>query len=153
MRTFAEALFFVVLTAWIGGMWAIGYLVAPVLFAGLGDRQLAGALAGQLFAIMGWVSFACGGYLVGYLTMRLGGGVFKRTAFWLVLVLLATTAAAQFGIQPIMAQLKAEAWPREVMETVLRDRFATWHGISSVLYLLQSLLGVWLVASANRELR
>jgi hypothetical protein len=62
-------------------------------------------------------------------------------------------AASQFGIQPLMAQLKADALPREVMESVLRDRFATWHGVSSILYLMQSLLGLWLVAWGGRGLR
>jgi hypothetical protein len=36
------------------------------------------------------------------------------------------------------------------MESVLRNRFATWHGVSSILYLVQSLLGLLLVASAGR---
>jgi hypothetical protein len=36
------------------------------------------------------------------------------------------------------------------MESVLRNRFATWHGVSSILYLVQSLLGLLLVASAAR---
>jgi hypothetical protein len=52
-----------------------------------------------------------------------------------------------------MAQLKADALPREVMESVLRDRFATWHGISSILYLMQSMLGLWLVVWSNRGLK
>ena len=62
-------------------------------------------------------------------------------------------AASQFGIQPLMALLKADALPREVMESVLRDRFATWHGVSSILYLVQSVLGLWVVVWSNRGLR
>lgn len=153
MRNFTEALYFIALTAWIGGMWVIGYVVAPTLFATLGDRQLAGLVAGKLFAVMGWIGLGCGAYLLVFLLGRLGGGAFRRAAFWLTLAILALTAASQFGIQPLMAQLKAEAWPREVMETVLRDRFAAWHGISSILYLVQSILGLWLVVSASRGLR
>ncbi|HJW23297.1 MAG TPA: DUF4149 domain-containing protein [Rhodocyclaceae bacterium] len=153
MRNFTEALYFIALTAWIGGMWVIGYVAAPTLFATLGDRQLAGLVAGKLFAVMGWIGLGCGAYLAGFLLIRLGGGAFRRAAFWLTLVILALTVASQFGIQPLMAQLKAEAWPREVMETVLRDRFAAWHGISSILYLVQSILGLWLVVSASRGLR
>jgi hypothetical protein len=49
--------------------------------------------------------------------------------------------------------LKLDALPREVMESVLRDRFATWHGVSSILYLVQSLLGLWLVVWSSRGLR
>ena len=52
-----------------------------------------------------------------------------------------------------MAQLKADALPRDVMESVMRDRFVAWHGISSILYLVQSLLGVWLVAWSGRGLK
>jgi hypothetical protein len=63
------------------------------------------------------------------------------------------TLASQFGIQPLMAQMKADAWPREVMNSVLRDRFATWHGVSSVLYLVQSVLGIVLALGARRLLR
>ena len=58
----------------------------------------------------------------------------------------------QQGWQPL-AQLKADALPREVMESVLRDRFATWHGISSILYLVQSLLGLCLVVWSARGLK
>ena len=70
-----------------------------------------------------------------------------------VLVMALLVAASQFGIQPLMAQLKADALPREVMQSVLRDRFAAWHGVSSILYLVQSLLGLWLVVWANRGLK
>ncbi|MEO8342514.1 MAG: DUF4149 domain-containing protein, partial [Gallionella sp.] len=39
-------------TAWVGGLWAIGYLAVPVLFYAQPDRQLAGLLAGQMFALV-----------------------------------------------------------------------------------------------------
>jgi hypothetical protein len=39
------------------------------------------------------------------------------------------------------------------MQSVVRDRFATWHGVSSVLYLVVSLLGVLLVAVQERGKR
>ncbi len=153
MRRFADALDVVALTLWVGGLWAIGYLVAPTIFATLADRQLAGILAGKLFALIGWVGLCCAVYLLFSLLFRFGGRALRRGVFWLLLVMLALTAVSQFGVQPWLAQLKAEALPREVMESVLRDRFATWHGISSVLYLVQSLLGVLLVVAAGRGVK
>ena len=42
----------VLLTLWVGGLWAIGYMVAPALFATLEDRALAGNLAGLMFEII-----------------------------------------------------------------------------------------------------
>lgn len=153
MRKLSESFYLVCLTAWIGGLWTVGYLVAPTLFASLADRQSAGMLAGKLFALIGWVGLGAGLYLVAFLVARWRGKVFKLAAFWLLLLMLLLTAASQFGIQPLMAQLKAEALPRDVMESVLKDRFIAWHGISNILYLIQSLFGLWLVATANRGLK
>lgn len=152
-RLLSEALYFVAITLWVGGMWAIGYMVAPVLFSSLGDRQLAGMVAGKLFSLIGWVGLGSAAYLLIFLVARCRGQAFRRAVFWLVLLMALLAAASQFGIQPLLAQLKANALPREVMESVLRDRFAVWHGISSILYLMQSGLGFWLVVWANRGLR
>lgn len=153
MRNLSEALYRVVLTAWIGGLWAVGYLAAPTLFASLGDRQLAGVVAGKLFALIAWVGLGGGAYLLIFLVARWGAAVFRRTVFWLVLSMLLLTAAGHFGIQPLMVQLKAEALPRDVMESVFRDRFIAWHGISSIVYLIESLLGLWLAVWVERGLR
>ncbi|MBK7424430.1 MAG: DUF4149 domain-containing protein [Propionivibrio sp.] len=153
MRRFSEALYFITLTLWVGGLWAIGYLVAPVLFATLADRQLAGLLAGKLFALIGWVGLVSAAYLLLFMLIRLGRSALKRGVFWLLVAMLVLTVLSQFGIQPLLAQLKADALPREVMESVLRDRFAAWHGVSSILYLLQSVLGLLLVVGAGRGLK
>lgn len=153
MRRIADALYFVTLTLWVGALWTIGYLVAPMLFATLADRQQAGLLAGKLFALIGWLGLGCAAYLLIFMVLRTGSAVLKRGVFWLVLLMLMLTAASLFGIQPLLAQLKAAALPREVMESVLRDRFATWHGISSILYLVQSLLGLLLVVGAGRGVK
>ena len=153
MRRLADTLYIIAITLWVGGLWAIGYLAAPVLFASLGDRQLAGVVAGKLFALIGWVGLGCAAYLLLFLVLRWGGRFFKSGVFWLVLVMALMTLASQFGIQPLMVQLKADALPREVMESVLRDRFVAWHGISSILYLAQSLLGAWLVVWSSRGLK
>ena len=153
MRRLSEALYLFAITLWVGGLWAIGYMAAPVLFASLGDRQLAGMVAGKLFALIGWVGLGCAAWLLIFLGSRGRGQVVKRAVFWLVVLMALMTSASQFGIQPLMAQLKLDAMPREVMESVLRDRFAAWHGISSILYLVQSLLGLWLVIWSGRGLK
>ncbi|MEF8714230.1 MAG: DUF4149 domain-containing protein [Accumulibacter sp.] len=154
MRRLADALYDVMLTLWVGGLWAIGYLVAPTLFVVLGsDRQTAGMLAGKLFELMGWVGLACASYLLLFMLLRSGSAVMRRWRFWLLLLMLVLTAVSLFGLQPLLAQLKADALPREVMESVLRNRFAAWHGVSSILYLVQSVLGLLLVTSAGRGAR
>ena len=150
MRRLAEAIYAALLTLWVGGLWAVGYLVAPVLFSMLENRPLAGAVAGRLFELMGWFGLVAATYILVFLLVRHGHRGLRQGAFWLVLLMLLLTAASLFGIQPLMAQLKAEALPREVMESVVRDRFAAWHGISSILYLIQSLLGLCVVIIGGR---
>lgn len=153
MRRLAESLYAITITLWAGGLWAIGYIVAPTLFATLNERALAGEIAGRLFGVIAWVGIGCALYLLVFLAVRQRRAAFKSGVFWLVLVMLLLTLAGYFGIQPILAQLKAEAWPRGVMESMARSRFATWHGVSSGLYLVQSLLGMALVLLQGRGLR
>ena len=153
LRRLSDALYFATLTLWVGGLWTIGYIVAPTLFATLADRQLAAMLAGKLFILIGWIGLGCAAYLLIFMLLRIGRAALKRWSFWLLLLMLGLTAASQFGIHPILAQLKADALPREVMESVMRDRFVTWHGIASILYLLQSVLGLLVVIGAGRGLK
>jgi len=151
MGRFAEALQSIAATLWVGAMWGIGYIVAPVLFSRLGDRALAGLIAGKLFSLIAWVGIGCAIYLLLFRMLRSGTGVFRQGVFWIALLMLALVCAGEFGIQPIMAALKEEALPKQVIESVLRDRFAAWHGVSSVLYIIQSLLGAALVVLLGRS--
>lgn len=153
MRRLSDSLYVLLITLWVGGLWAVGYIVAPVLFQQLPDRQMAGQIAGRLFELIAVVGLSAGAYLLAFLIARWGGAVIKRSVFWIVLVMLLMAVMHLFGIQPLMAQLKLDALPRNVMESVLRDRFATWHGISSILYLMQSLLGLWLALWSARGMR
>ena len=145
MRAFADALQAMAITLWIGGMWAIGFIVAPVLFARLGDRMLAGALAGKLFTLIAWIGIACAVYLLVFRIARFGAACFKQGFFWVTLLMLALVLAGEFGVHPVVENLRIHALPQQVMGSVLRDRFMTWHGVASALYVLQSLLGVALV--------
>ncbi|MBK9020332.1 MAG: DUF4149 domain-containing protein [Sulfuritalea sp.] len=150
MRGLFSALYNIAVTVWVGSLLAIGYLAAPVLFAQLSDRGLAGNLAGVMFSYTAWIGLGCGAYLVLFLLFGKGWRAFQSGVFWIVVLMLVLAAAGHFGVQPILAQLKADALPRQVMESALRSRFATWHGVSSVIYLVQSLLGVALVVLQER---
>lgn len=150
MRGFLSALYNIAVALWVGGLFATGYLAAPVLFSQIADRSLAGAVAGAMFSVMAWVGLACGTYLLLYVLAGKGWRAVQSGVFWIVVLMLALTVAGHFGVQPILAQLKADALPRQVMESALRDRFSTWHGVSSALYLVQSLLGIALVILQER---
>lgn len=153
MRRLADASFLVIITLWVGALWAIGYIAAPTLFAAVDDRVLAGTLAGRMYSVVGWLGLGCGAYLLLFMLLRLGAGAMKRLLFWIVLLMVLLAAAQLFGLQPLIAQLRSESVPRELAEAATRSRFATWHGVASVLYLVQSLLGVFLTVGAARGQR
>jgi uncharacterized membrane protein len=145
MKSFADSLAAVLLVAWVGGLWAIGYIAAPTLFAELSDRQLAGNLAGELFQWIAWVGVVAGSYLLVHRLGRQGFPALKQAYFWIVLAMLLLVIGQHFGIQPVMQALKDQAMPQAVMESAFRSRFAAWHGVSSIVYLIVSLLGLVLV--------
>jgi hypothetical protein len=150
MRTLAEALQSICVTLWVGGMWAVGFAVAPVLFARLGDAAIAGAFAGKLFTLVAWTGIGCAAYLVAFRAARYGTACLKQAFFWAVLAMLVLVLAGEFGVHAIMDGLRAQALPKQVMESVLRDRFMTWHGVASGLYVIQSVLGAVLVVLHGR---
>ena len=139
-----EALQWLAVTLWVGGLWAIGFIVAPSLFHALEDRALAGSLAARFFALIAWVGFACAGYLLTYRWLRFGAAALTQAFFWIVLIMAALGLAGHLGVQPVLESLKAQV-PHQAVEALTRQRFVVWHGVASLLYLLQSALGGALV--------
>lgn len=146
MRNLPDLLAIWTAALWVGGLWAIGYLAAPVLFSSLGDKMLAGRLAGHMFTWIAYVGMACAFWLIVHRFLRSGGAALKQSFFWIVVIMLVLTLAQHFGIQPVIQQIKDQALPQDVMKSLFRDRFETWHGIASVVYLIQSLLGLAMLA-------
>lgn len=151
MKFLADSLHSVAVTLWVGGLWIVGLMVAPMLFQALPDRTQAGTLAGHFFSGIGWVGLGCAAYLLLFRLARFGPRALRQLSFWCVLLMAAMTVAGQFGIQPLMASLREQALPAEVMQSLVRDRFAVWHGVSSALYLIQCGLGIVLVVLGGRD--
>ena len=146
MNNWSDKLALIVITLWVGALWAIGYIAAPVLFyASQVDRQTAGMLAGQMFTLVAYIGVGSAFYLLIHRLVRFGTLALKQGFFWAALVMLLLTLAGHFGIQPILAGLKAQAMPTDVMQSVFADRFKTWHGVASIAYMIESLLGLVLV--------
>lgn len=141
MRGIADALQSVTATLWVGGLWAIGFIVAPVLFVTLPDRALAGLLAGKLFSLIAWTGMACALLLIicRWANHRLA--VFRDPVLWIVVAMLALVLAGEFGVQPLLADLRTRSLPLPVMESAQHDNFAYWHRVAGFLYAASCLLG------------
>ncbi|MCK9200983.1 MAG: DUF4149 domain-containing protein [Gallionella sp.] len=151
MKNLPRHLALLATTAWVGGLWAVGYLAVPILFHAQPDRQLAGMLAGQMFAMLGYLGIVCGTYLLAWRVALTGRAAMHETMFRVTVAMLLIVLLSQFGLQPLMAELKAQALPLEVSQSPYAGEFRMWHGISSIAYLLQSLLGAFLVIRTTRK--
>ncbi|MBI3222368.1 MAG: DUF4149 domain-containing protein [Nitrosomonadales bacterium] len=150
LLTLAHSLASLAITAWVGSLWAIGYLAVPILFHAQPDKQLAGMLAGQMFSAAAYLGMVCGMYLLLQRIGLAGRAALRQQMFWVIAAMLLITLLLLFAIQPVMAELKAQALPREVMHSAFADRFKLLHGFSSILYLIESLLGAFLVIRTYR---
>lgn len=129
------------LTLWVGALWSIGYIAVPTLFGTLDDRQLAGMLAGKMFTAVSYLGLFCGVMLMASVLKRIRP-LKNSLQFWLLIIMLILVLVGEFVLQPSMASLKSMG----IVEGSEGARqFAQLHGIASVLYLLNSLLGLMLV--------
>ena len=141
---FISAARLIVTTFWVGSLWTVGYVVAPVLFTTLSDRKLAGTIAGSIFRIEAWVSIACGLLLLAMIAFD-DASRERRSLLRLILLMLLCVVVGYFGLQPWMAALREAAGPTGVMEGAARTQFGILHGVASLIYMLQSLFALVLV--------
>jgi hypothetical protein len=148
MNNWSAKLALIIITMWVGALWTTG-AVAYVLFNTLPDSQLAGQLAGKLFNYVSYLGLFSAFYLLVHRLLAYGTLALKQSYFWAVFVMLLLVLAGHFGIQPILAQLKADALPSDVMQSVFANRFKTWHGVASIGYVVECLLGFVVVVRAR----
>ena len=140
----SKKLTLVIITLWVGALWMTG-VTAFTLFQTLSDKQMAGNLAGKLFEIVSYIGLFSAFYLLIQRLIEFGTGALKQSYLWTVFVMLLLVLAGHFGIQPLLAQLKTSALPNDVMHSVFASRFSTWHGVASMAYVIECLLGFVLV--------
>ncbi len=128
----------------MGSLWWM-IVVANVIFDKVPTSYLAGLIAGQLFEYLSYFSLVVLTFVMFRLFKGEGWRVVKNSLFWISLFILFIVLMNLFGIKPFLEALKIQALPKEVMESIFADRFSLWHGISSIAYLIHSLLATFLM--------
>ena len=129
---------------WLGMQVMAGYIAAPILFERL-DKQEAGNIAGVLFSINNY--FGLLAWIVAWLVVRSNQNRSLnnngKVAPKFIILLLLLTASNQFLISPVIAAHKTGTanW----LLSLLGGSFGMWHGISSIIYLVCSVLGLGLL--------
>jgi hypothetical protein len=152
----AQRLFILIAGLWVGSLLTVGYLVAPAIFSTMTDRQAAGMVAGTIFRIEAYLSLiVCIGLMVlANLLVARGLNPF-RLIRWLLLAMLICSIAAAFIFIPWMNSLRDNALAQgmPVMLSPSATLFGRLHGASSMLFMLQSALGIFLVWRLSKNHR
>ncbi len=135
----------ILLTLWIGGMWIIGFVVAPTLFSLLADRSMAGNIAGHLFTVLNYIGIVSAVFLLIAQYLRQAQASFKNRLFWMIVIMLVIILISQFVLQPMMAELKTQT-----MTDAVKGQFGRLHFFSSLLYLANCVFGLVLVIFSCR---
>ena len=137
---------------WVGSFIAIGFLVVPLLFSSLGDRQVAGFVAASLFKTQAYLGVFLSTFLMVMANYLVRQGLNRfRVIRWILLGMLACAVAAAFILIPWMNSLRDQALylglsVRESSNAIL---FSRLHGVSSTIYLIEALLGMALIWKAS----
>lgn len=149
----AQRLFLLIAGVWVGSLFTVGLLVVPTIFSSLQDRQVAGMIAATIFQVEAYISVAVSFGLLVLANLLIKRNVAQyRSIRWIALLLLLCSALACFGFIPYMNVLRQEAslLGVPVMASPSAALFGRLHGISSGLFLMQSLLGLWMVWRLSR---
>jgi hypothetical protein len=144
----AQRLFILIAGLWVGSLLAVGYLVAPAIFSTMTDRQAAGMVAGSIFKLEAYLSLIVSISLMVLANLLVNRGLNHfRLIRWLLLAMLLCSIAAAFVLIPWMNTLRDNALLQgmPVMLSPSATLFGRLHGVSSILFMLQSLLGITLV--------
>jgi len=132
---------------WVGSLLTIGYAVAPVLFKTL-ERMTAGSVAAQLFRIEAILGVVCGVLLLALSNqqVRRGSSEYRRVR-WVVAAMVVCVLVGYFALQPFMNALRVAAMDAgtDIANSPYASRFGMLHGVSSVFYLVESVLGLMLI--------
>jgi Domain of unknown function (DUF4149) len=140
-------IFRLLVVVWVGSLLTIGYAAAPTLFATL-DRVAAGAVAARLFRIEAMIGVLCGILALALcnVLVRRGSLAYRPLRGWLAGMLICVLVG-YFALQPFMEAMRTAALDAgvDLAHSAYAARFGMLHGISSLIYLIESLLGVVLV--------
>lgn len=150
MAQLARFLQMLALGVWVGALVCFGAIVAPVLFAVLPGRDLAGAAVASILPRLHWLGLGAGAVFlgVGWWAQRQWSAVW-RTGGHVVLLMMLLTLLSQYALLRPMERLRQQMGSVEHASWAdpARQRFGHLHTVSvrvEGLVLLLGLVGLYL---------
>jgi phosphoglycerol transferase MdoB-like AlkP superfamily enzyme len=136
------------LTLWVGSLWAIGYLAVPMAFINLNDVPLAADYAGQLFFAVNVLGIGCGVVLIISKLIQSKAKAMKSWRFFVLMLMFILSIVFITYLLPETNQIRQSAWRTD---QVLINQFDWLHSLSENAYLMLSLLGLALILSTDKS--
>ncbi|QWD89849.1 DUF4149 domain-containing protein [Polynucleobacter sp. MWH-Braz-FAM2G] len=150
----AQRVFSLIAGIWVGSFITIGFLVVPILFSSLGDRQIAGMVAASLLKATAYIGVCISTILMvaAHYFVRQNQARY-RLIRWILLAMLACAITAGFILIPWMNALRDQALSLglSVRETSNAELFNRLHSVSSMVFMIQTLLGIYLVWQTTKN--
>lgn len=141
---FANRMLALLAAVWFGAYLLAGYGAAPLLFQSLPKEQ-AGNLAGALFSAVNYIGLFVWAilYLAGLSAQQRSYGQRSKLSSRIVALTWLLLAVSQFALVPLIRALRGGQtyW----LSNLLGGELSFWHSMSSSLYVLISLLGLFLI--------
>ena len=134
---------------WAGSIWGVSYLAAPSAFAVLDSTQ-AGSVVATMLTREAWLAIVLAPVLI--VLAGISNDLDAKRRQWLrlcILGMLACSLVVYLGLQPLMAAIRASAGSAGVRASPQWGTFMALHGVSQLLYLVESVLGAVLVIKAR----
>jgi len=134
---------------WAGSVWAVSYLAAPSAFSVL-DSTRAGNVVAVMLTREAWLAVALAALLSVLVARSNDLDAKRRRWLWICIVgMLACSLIVYLGLQPMMAAIREAAGPAGVRASPQWGTFAALHGVSQLLYLIETVLGAVLVIKSR----
>lgn len=136
------------LTLWVGSLWALGYVAVPAAFATL-NTAVAAEFAALLFFVVNIIGQVSGSLLIIAKLVSERLQVRRNWRFWILCLMLVITLVFSFYIQPQITEIKAiDGWRSN---SALAGQFDGMHALGENLYLLLSVLGLMLILTTDKR--
>ena len=143
MSIFFEKISIVLVSLWVGGLWTM-LMVTTVLFNKM-PNYIASSLALDMHLFVNLFGVISSLILLFLGFKSTGAAYLKSSIFWMIIILLVIIFISYFGINPLLENLKVNDLPKELMEGVFEERFDKWNGIASIAYLIECIIGIFLL--------
>lgn len=151
MIPFLNVLQYLLLSLWVGAMFAFGTLYAPVLFRSLPSRDQAGAIAGETLSRIDTLGLVTGGIMLMVTVLQAMDSGWMAMDLGRTLVAAAMLAAVIFSAVTVRSRLNAvrQQMGRPIDEFApedpLRQEYNRLHRLSRTIFSVNMLLGVLLI--------